>query len=280
MSKLRRTVVALLLVVAPAAVIAKQFDVVSIKPVEPGRGAPPLAIAQLASASLCGLRGNRFTCSGSTVIGLIQLAFQTDARLLPQSQIVGGPDWPRTTQFNVTATIASDEPITQAQLSVAVRALLEDRFKLTAHVEPHSFPAYALVVARNDTRLGPQLRRSITDCPAPPNEMPAPPRALAGQPRCFYGAFRSGKIVSGSITMDALARNLTTTGGMDRIVVDRTGLSGKYDVDLRWSADVTQQSDEPPLVTAIQEQLGLKLEPRNEMLPAIVIDHIERPTEN
>ena len=75
-----------------------------------------------------------------------------------------------------------------------------------------------------------------------------------------------------------LARNLMTSGGIDRIVVDRSGLSGDFSVDLKWSADASQASDLPSLFTAIEEQLGLKLEPRNESLLAVVIDHVERPT--
>jgi uncharacterized protein (TIGR03435 family) len=125
--------------------------------------------------------------------------------------------------------------------------------------------------------IGPKMRPSTADCFPAPRDMPTPPVQSA---RCFSGIFRSGTIAAPNSTMDALARNLTQLGGADRIVVDRTRLTGKYEIDLRWSPDVTQPSDDPPLVTAIQEQLGLKLEPGNEQLPAVVIDHIEQPSPN
>lgn len=193
---------------------------------------------------------------------------------------MGGPDWVTTMQVNITATMAPGETMTPEQLPVAVRALLADRFTLTAHTELRPFPAFALVIARNDGRLGPKLNPSTRECFPPPRDMPAPPAGRAGGPRCFGGTFRSGTIAAPNLTMDALARHLTQIGGVDRLVVDRTGLTGKYEIDLHWSADPTQPSDDPTLVTAIQEQLGLKLEPRNEQLPAVVIDHIEPPSPN
>jgi len=160
--------------------------------------------------------------------------------------------------------------------------MLEDRFKLKAHVEQRPFPAYALVAARADGRLGPKMRVATSDCFPAPRDLPSflPPAAVTAVQRCFNGARGAGAINAPNYTMDDLARSLTQYGGTGRIVVDRTGLSGKYEMDLRWSADVSQPSDDPPLVTAIQEQLGLKLEPRTEMLPAVVIDHIEQPSPN
>lgn len=232
--------------------------------------------------ALCSQRLNRFNCTGVTLRTLVRLAFPaTDGNVLPISQILGGPDWIKTAQFNIQAETAPGTTVTPAEVPPFLRALLEDRFTLKAHTELRSFPAYALVIARNDRRLGSKLRPSTTDCFPPPRDMPAP-AALAGR-RCFSGTFRLGTINAPNITMDALARNLTQYGGADRdnrIVVDRTGLGGKYEIDLRWAADLTQPSDDPPLVTAIQEQLGLKLEPRTEQLPAIVIDHVEQPTPN
>jgi uncharacterized protein (TIGR03435 family) len=191
------------------------------------------------------------------------------------SQIVGAPDWVNTLQVNVDARTASGEAITAAQLPAALRAMLEDRFKLKAHTELHPFPAYALVIARKDGRLGPKLRPSTADCFPAPKDMPMPPVPSA---RCFTGIFRSGTITAPNLTMEVLARDLTQFGGADRIVVDH-GVGGSYDgSSLVRGRDAA--SDDPPLVTAIQEQLGLKLEPGNERLPAVVIDHIEQPSPN
>jgi bla regulator protein BlaR1 len=251
------------------------FDVVSIKPAGPSR--PPLFIAE----SLCTFSLGRFNCPGATVRGLVRLAFQAPDAPLQLSQIVGGPGWIATSQFDIRATFAADQSESDVRKLVPalVRALLEDRFKLKAHADLRPFPVYALVKARKDGTLGPRLHASTTDCPSMPNDAPAglpPPRD--GR-RCFFGVIRSGTITSGAITMDSLARNLTTFGA-DRVVVDRTGLSGMFELELRWSPDPAQASDDPPLVTALQEQLGLKLEPRTERLAAVVIDSVESLSPN
>jgi len=267
------------------------FDVVSIKPAS-GRGVPPLIIAE----SMCSFRAGRLNCPGVTLRGLARLAFQDGGTPIPLSQIVGGPDWVATAQFALIATIADqDATEVRTQMPALIRALLEDRFKLKAHLESRPFPAYALVRLRQDGKPGPQLRPSATDCPAPPtgSERPSGLPPSPGK-SCFGGIFRAGEVVSGHINMDGLAKNLTLFGGPDRIVVDRTQLDGWFDVELRWlpetsapgatggagAADAPILTDKPPLVTALREQLGLKLEPRTERLPAIVIDYVERPDPN
>jgi uncharacterized protein (TIGR03435 family) len=254
------------------------FDVVSIKPVQAGRSAPPLIVAE----SLCTDGGGRFGCPGVTVRGLVRIAFQNPDHPLLLSQIVGGPDWIATSQFSITATFATTTTLSNVrqQLPTLLRSLLEDRFTLKAHSERRPFPVYALVIARKDGALGPSIHPSTTDCPTLPPDAPTPPRAMPASSRCFFGIFRSGTITSGVLTMDGLARNLTTIAAADRIVVDRTGLTEKFDVNLHWAPDIAQQSDDPPLVTALQEQLGLKLEPRTELLDAVVIDSVERPSAN
>ena len=226
---------------------------------------------------------NRFNCSGATTRGLVRIAFPgDDGTELPMSQIVGGPDWMNTMQFNIAATTAPGATLTPAQARGPVRVLLEDRFKLRAHMEARPFPVYALVKARNDGSLGPQLRPFTTDCAPMPKEAPSlpTPRGFPNERPCYGGISRAGTILSFNATMKDLARSLTTFNGDNRIVVDRTGLSGKFELEVRWSTDAAQASDQPPLVTAIQEQLGLKLEPRTEALPAVVIDHVEQPEPN
>jgi len=253
---------------------------VSIKVAEPGaRGTPPLRLVEL--VAICSTRLNRFSCAGSTGRGLVRLAFPGDDGFQrPMSLIVGGPDWFSTTQFNIDARMAEGSTLTPADAPRLLRGVLEDRFKLKAHIEPRPFPVYALVRARADGALGPKIRPSTTDCPPLPKDAPAPPPGMPVETRCFGGTFRSGLIQSGKATIADLVRSLTNFNGDGRIVIDRTGLSGKFELDLRWSADPSQPSDDPPLVTAIQEQLGLKLEPRTEQVPAVIIDHAEQPTPN
>jgi uncharacterized protein (TIGR03435 family) len=123
------------------------------------------------------------------------------------------------------------------------------------------------VLARPDGKLGPSLKRSEIDC-SPANRDKAPKGACG---------FRAGKgiLSSRSATMEMLASELILTG---RIVVDRTGLTGSYDLDLRWTPDEFETSSE--LITALREQLGLKLEATRAPVEVIVIDKAERPSEN
>jgi uncharacterized protein (TIGR03435 family) len=206
-----------------------------------------------------------------------------------------------TSQFDIMATTGMDvsDATFAEQLPALLRSLLEDRFKLKTHTERRPFPVYALVKARNDGRLGPQLRfQSVTDCQAvtqavaaaaPPRTMPSP---STGRPTCSLRGGR-GTLIAGSITMGRLAGFFGVAGALDRIVLDRTDLVGVFDVDLQWSpesmrmalsanalSDVTSLSDGPSLFRAVQEQLGLKLEPRDEPMEAVIVDHIERPTPN
>ena len=255
------------------------FDVVSIKLGQPGRGVPPLFIGE----SMCTAgRGLRFNCPGATLRGLMRLAFRTPDTPLLMAQIIGGPDWAATSQFIIEASFVREPTASdiRLQLPMLLRALIEDRFKLKAHVERRPFPVYALVKARNDGALGRSIRVATTDCPKLPGDAPPPPRGMPASSRCFLGVFRNGTITSGALSIEGLVRNLNDLNMTDRIVVDRTGLTEKFDLDLHWAPDITQPSDDPPLSTALQEQLGLKLEPRTEPLDAVVIDSVERPSAN
>jgi uncharacterized protein (TIGR03435 family) len=153
-------------------------------------------------------------------------------------------------------------------------------------------PVYALVRANADGRLGPHLRQATNGCPAVPDKPEkradtAPPR----EPVCWGGNFHNGSIRAGAITMVGIATHFTDASLTERIVVDRTGLPGIYEIDLRWSASgldagvsstttVSEPSKYPSLFTAVQEQLGLKLEPRSELLDVLVVDRAEQPTPN
>jgi len=163
-------------------------------------------------------------------------------------EIVGGPDWLNTDRWDIRGRANTPGP-NMARL----RALLEDRFKLVTHLETQTRPVYELVVARADGKLGPQMRPS-----------PEPMR------------FRPGltSFIGTGVRMQVLASMLA--GPAQRPVIDRTNLSGGYDVDLQWSADST--SDTPSIFTAVQEQLGLKLQPAKAGVDVIVIDHVARPT--
>jgi uncharacterized protein (TIGR03435 family) len=159
-----------------------------------------------------------------------------------------------------------------------VRTLLADRFKLAVHHETRELPIYALLLARNDGRLGPKLQPST--CVAgrrPPGDATAQPCGFRPGPGIF---------VSGGVPIAMLATFVSSA--VRRSVVDRTGLDGNFDIDLHWLPDnspLGPQPDTPPpdpggpsIFTALQEQLGLKLESTRGPVDVLVIDHVEQPT--
>ncbi len=161
-----------------------------------------------------------------------------------------------------------------------VQRLLEDRFQLKYHWETKEGRGYDLVVNKPG-----RLRESKSgDCPSllsAPNSRPGEPP----DPPCGYLPNTPGHTSGRNLTSDDLADTLAFF--IQAFVVDKTNLTGKYDVDLQWDAEsVRQQSaavDEPTspsIFTALQEQLGLKLESAKGPVKTLVIDHVERPSEN
>jgi uncharacterized protein (TIGR03435 family) len=211
--------------------------------------------------------------------------------------IVGGPGWIDTDRFEVDATMA---PGTSADdMRTMARALLADRFKLVTHPETRDMLVFALVVARIDRKLGPQLQPATVDCnalreaqrrgeappPVPPNPGEAPAPCMTG-----FRIAALARIESGGMTMTQLAASLSQSTG--RPVIDRTGLSGDYVVTLEFARDPGLSSplgpvpagapaapvDAPSVFVAVQEQLGLKLEARREPTEVLVIDNADQPT--
>jgi uncharacterized protein (TIGR03435 family) len=190
---------------------------------------------------------------------LMRQAFQR----MQNDDLVGGPSWLDTDRWDIAAK--ADSP--SADMLPMIRTLLADRFKLITHHETRDRPIYALVIARRDGQLGPSLRPS-----AGPSDF-----------RDVAGAFTAH-----AVPIKTLADVLALPA--QRTVIDRTGLTGTYDVDLHWAplfagraavgADVPPPSDAPSLFTAVQEQLGLKLEPTKAPVDVLVIDHVERPMPN
>jgi uncharacterized protein (TIGR03435 family) len=199
---------------------------------------------------------------------------------------VGAPDWVLNEVYDLTAKAASD--VTREQMTAMLQTMLAERFKLAVHYEMQDRPVYALVLARADGRLGPGIRRSELDCDAiqaarrAGSKEPSPATSN-GAPAC--GMSMRGEqgmtVLLGARPLSALAASLGS--GTGRVVVDKTGLTGNYDVTLRYMSQpsANESPDAPPeIFTALQEQLGLKLEPARAPLRILVIDHIERPTEN
>lgn len=187
-------------------------------------------------------------------------------------QVVGGPGWIDGERFDVTAR--APEGTSPNQILLMVRTLLAERFKLVAHTEKREQPVYALMVARTDGRLGPNLKASTVNCSGRPE---------ASEQCTMSGSFTGsgGNLKGAGQSLTVLATHLSTA--VDRIVQDRTGLPGGFDFELAWSGSGLRPatgapSELPSVFTALPEQLGLRLEPSRGPVDALVIDSVERPT--
>lgn len=214
--------------------------------------------------------GGRLSATAITVAQLIRNAY----RIQPY-QLVGAPAWLSTRRYDIAAK-ADGGPVWPTQQAL-VRALLEDRFKLAARNETREMPVFALAVARSDGKLGAQLTKSTFDCAAytsGPHPPPEPGRTPPCATRIGPGAL-SGKAIS----MSQLATGIAPFAG--RFTVDKTGLTGVFDVELTWTPDPAPPPDAPPnIFTALSEQLGLKITNDKGPVPVLVIDHIEEPKES
>ena len=198
--------------------------------------------------------GGRLVIVNATLRTLIRNAYG----VLP-FQLAGEPKWSESDRFDINATNASGQQITQESLKPLLQGLLADRFHLKAHWETQEKPIYALLVEKNGPKFQPYAR-------APQHGMNT--------------SKVPGKVnMRGSdVPMTELASNLGNQ--LQRFVVDETGLPGHYDFLLHWNPDPAEDSTEPTLPTALHEQLGLKLESRKGPVQMLVIDSAEKPSEN
>ena len=210
-----------------------------------------------------------FKASNISVVMLINWAYE-----MPEARILGAPGWAANTMFNIDAEA---NPSVDEQLhgltsdagrelkEKMAQALLADRFKLVAHIETRELPIYELVVAKGGAKLG-----------------------AIEQTDSFVNRWNNRIEVQTSNSVASFAEELSKDAG--RPVVDKTGIAGRYDLKLQWtpddrvssasSSDSVDAKSAPSLFTALQEQLGLKLEPAKGPVQVLVIDHVEMPTEN
>ena len=234
--------------VAHAQLASPAFEAASIKPNRSGE-----------QGGSSGIRGGTYTGTNVTLKRVIRLAYA------PIQEFVGGPGWIDSEKYDITAK-AEGNP-SREQLQLMMRSLLADRFKLVIRKKTRDLPAYALVLARRDGKLGPSLRRSNADC-SPANRQTVP----AGS--CGF-RIGDGVLAGRGTTIDKLAAELILTG---RLVVDRTGLTGSFDMDMTWTPD--ELATNTDLFAALQEQLGLKLEAIRTPVEVIVIESASKPSEN
>jgi uncharacterized protein (TIGR03435 family) len=200
--------------------------------------------------------GSRFAAEGMRLDGLIGYAYADDHKRL---QITGAPSWADSARYNVTAKAEGDGPLSREQARKMLQTLLADRFQLKFHIDAKEVPGYSLVVAKSGLKLKP----STPDSPGG-LRMTSPGRAVL--------------ITAGRFGMERLAGQFSALTSQP--VVDRTGLAGEYDFQLTYVPDGSSDTSAPELLTAIQEQLGLKLEPAKVPIEILVVDHVEKPSEN
>ena len=216
------------------------------------------------------------------------------AMVLPIRRVFGWPDGIDTERYTISAKMP--DGASQAAMQVAIRNLLKDRFKLVTREETRELPIYNLVLARSDGRLGPALKETSAECQAAAKQYfegvrggaptQAPPPAVA---RCVSSQPGIGTLGFSGQSLSALVTVLPQF--VERPVIDRTGLKGLYDLTLKWTPEPIPsllglpQAPLPPadpnvpdIFTALQEQLGLKLESGRGPVEVIVIDRLEKPT--
>jgi uncharacterized protein (TIGR03435 family) len=257
------------------------FDVVSIKP-------------NLSSAVGGGFRVNatgRVEWTNTTLRALLRMAYQRFG--FDPREIVGGPAWIDSERFDVIAT--PERPSRTGangfpeELLGMIRALVEDRFKVRIHNEQRDAAIYALVLARPDGKTGASLH-PVPDACAEAMKAMTERTPRSGPPPCSFGT-GAGKLIGTGVTLTMFGHVLS--GFVGRNVVDRTGLNGSFDIQLTYDpasaakalpgappGPTTADDTAPSIFTALQEQLGLKLESTRGLVDVLVIDSAERPTPN
>jgi bla regulator protein blaR1 len=227
--------------------------------------------------------GGQFTVSNITVKRLIE-----DAYRIKDFQISGGPGWIRSDLFDIAAK--PDGPVSYEQFPQMLQSLLAERFQLAIKSATREMPVYVLVAAKN----GPKFNVAHESDPnfIDLSGRPTPPGG--GRPRITI--IRRGRLTAQGLNMAAFADNLANVLG--RTVLDKTGLSRMYDIKIEWRPDENQIAmfgamgvpegfgappsdwDGPTLFTALEEQLGLKLESQKGPVEIFTIEHVERPSAN
>ncbi len=242
--------------------------------------------------------GGRFAATNVTLRMLISAAYGRP-QPLPPFQVLGGPAWLDTDRFDVVAKAAGN-PMPgptgpPPEMFLMIQTLLADRFHLAVHYETRELPVYALVMSRPDGKLGEHLRITATDCEAivAAARSGAPP-APTGPGSAFCGIRGGlGRLNASSASMAIISNVLSRQ--VNRVVLDRTGLAGNYDFELEWTPEQVPMgpgnsdeqrpgalppppADGPSLFTALQEQLGMKLDSTKGPVNVLAVDRAEPPT--
>jgi uncharacterized protein (TIGR03435 family) len=284
---------------------APRFEVASVKLSDPNTAGPFGQIPSMRPG------GGRLTATNMTLRLLIRMSYA-----LQDFQIVGGPAWQTSQKFDIAAK--AEDGTSTILLMPMLKTLLADRFTLKAHMETRELPTATLLVARSDGRLGPSLKPTTANCTGTEMQEEQRKRAealLKGGPGAIAQATpKPGEAIpcgfapiagangTGGAGLRATGQPLTMlvqllTQAIGKPVHDKTGLTGLYDYDLSFDPEVIlriaaqagvnvppdlaakmPQSDNPALLTALREQLGLRLENTKGPVEVLVIDSVEMPT--
>jgi uncharacterized protein (TIGR03435 family) len=259
-----------------------RFEVASIKPSD------SFAVPRLSMSS------GRYNVAGVRLAGIVSQALS-----VPPNRIIGLPDWSFQERYTIAAKAPEGTPSTDSKaMFVMLANLLKDRFKMAAHTETREMPVFNLVFARSDKRFGPAFKESSPECRAAfaarDEKVRRGARAagLLGPSDCESVRINPGGTASlTGVPLDMIAKILTPYVG--REVIEKTGLTGYYNVTLKWTPEAGSTSvappglppgtlpldpDAPSLFAAVQEQLGLKLESARAPLDVVVIDSADHPT--
>jgi uncharacterized protein (TIGR03435 family) len=226
--------------------------------------------------------GGQIVVTNNSLYNLIRNAYGTQRfEMVPGPQF---PSWIDSDRWDIIAKPPADAPQREEQMQLRLRSLLEDRFKLDARREMREMPTYALTIARSDGQLGPRMKPSGDECAAAARARAAGEAAPPLPPGGFCGTrTNNGTVSMRGVPLANFVRNL---GGMTgRFVIDKTGLTGPFDLDLQWTPDQAlgaggALTDGTSLFAAIQEQLGLRLEAQRAPVEVLVVNSAERPTED
>jgi len=231
------------------------------------------------------LEPGRFTAVNAPVFQILRQAYD-----IQPFQVANAPDWITSERYDILAKAPEGVDVGRALPSL-LRSLLNDRFMFRSHIESREMPTYELVLARKDRKLGAKLQQAPVDCAAPAGAQVPPPSPQSDEPPCAVMG-TPGRYQMRGFPISRFAQILGSP--LNRFVVDKTGLTGTWNLELEFTPDqmpnippgalppgVTLPSpDAPSLFTAVQEQLGLKLEAARGPVEVLVIDNIERPSED
>jgi uncharacterized protein (TIGR03435 family) len=213
--------------------------------------------------------GGRFTVKNATVAWLMKTAYHVEP-----FQISGLPAWASSERFDVIAR-AADSSATLDQIRRMLQTLLAGRFQMGLHRESRDLPTYSLVVAKSGPKL---IKAKLDTCAGAP---------AASDPCGGFRIFKRSQMWGNTVTVAQLAAELTYM--MEGMAVDKTGIQGRYDIRIEWTPEhfgpepgneVKPDEANATLFTAIQEQIGLRLQSEKAPFEVLVVDRVNRPTEN